>query len=157
MQRFLSVFLMAMVFAGTAAALDYEKAAVVSMRVLPCAGSTAAAPTPMGVEMPPPECSEYVLETSRVLYRIRPRNERILLPVGETVLIKLTNRELRVRMPDSEKEARFLVTEMALLRQDNRAHSQARAEPEPGRQQVPPASGRTCLARDGEVIPCDSR
>lgn len=60
-------------------------------------------------------CQEYVLQTERVIYRVRPRDEKhsVLLPLGEAAQFRLQKDKmlLRVQFLD-EKEREFRVVSM---------------------------------------------
>jgi hypothetical protein len=60
-------------------------------------------------------CQEYVLESDKVIYRIRPREEKhpVLLPVGEYSQFRLNKGRMRLRIPDlDEKEREYMVVSM---------------------------------------------
>jgi hypothetical protein len=69
-------------------------------------------------------CQEYVLQSERVIYRIRPRNEEqpVLLPVGELAQFRLQKDKmlLRVEAFDS-KEREYAVFSMAPRSDSNTA------------------------------------
>ena len=46
-------------------------------------------------------CQEYVLQTERVTYRIRPKDDKhpVLLPVGETAQFRIHKDKLLLRVP----------------------------------------------------------
>lgn len=57
-------------------------------------------------------CQEYVLQTDRMIYRIRPRDDKhpTLLPVGETAEFRIHKDKLLLRVPEAdEKEREYLV------------------------------------------------
>jgi hypothetical protein len=57
-------------------------------------------------------CHEYVLQTDKVIYRIRPRDEKhpVLLPVGEKVKFRMQKDKMLVRSEDVDsKERAYLV------------------------------------------------
>jgi hypothetical protein len=57
-------------------------------------------------------CQEYVLETDKVVYRIRPRDEKhsVLLPVGDQAQFRLEKDKLLLRPDDSDsKEREYIV------------------------------------------------
>jgi len=68
-----------------------------------------------------PLCQEYVLQSERVTYRIRPRNEKdsVLLPVGEPVRFRLQKDKIVLRIPDLDganphgEEHRYVVVSMS--------------------------------------------
>jgi hypothetical protein len=60
-------------------------------------------------------CQEYVLQTERVTYRIRPKDEKhpVLLPVGETAQYRIHKDKLLLRVPEADgKEREYLVLSM---------------------------------------------
>ncbi|HET7889975.1 MAG TPA: hypothetical protein VFL34_00515 [Candidatus Sulfotelmatobacter sp.] len=60
-------------------------------------------------------CQEYVLQTERVIYRIRPRNEKhsVLLPLGEVAQFRLQREKMLLRMAGPNgKEQEYQVISM---------------------------------------------
>ena len=60
-------------------------------------------------------CQEYVLQAERVLYRIRPRDEKhpVLLPVGEHAQFRLQKDKMLLRVEDLDnKEREYIVVSM---------------------------------------------
>ncbi len=60
-------------------------------------------------------CQEYVLQTERVIYRIRPRDEKhpALLPVGEQAQFRLEKDKMLLRVEDLDnKEREYVVVSM---------------------------------------------
>ena len=60
-------------------------------------------------------CQEYVLQTDRVIYRIRPKDEKhpVLLPVGETAQFRIHKDKLLLRVPEADgKEREYFVLSM---------------------------------------------
>ena len=60
-------------------------------------------------------CQEYTLQTERVTYRIRPRDDKhpTLLPIGETAQFRVHKDKLILRVPESDgKERDYLVVSM---------------------------------------------
>ena len=60
-------------------------------------------------------CPEYLLQTDRVLYRIRPKDEKhpILLPVGEKAQFRMEKDHMRLRVEDlDDKERDYIVVSM---------------------------------------------
>lgn len=60
-------------------------------------------------------CQEYVLRTSRMVYRIRPKDDKhpTLLPVGETAEFRLHKDKMLLRVPESDdKEREYVVISM---------------------------------------------
>jgi hypothetical protein len=73
-------------------------------------------------------CQEYVLQTDKVIYRIRPRDEKhpILLPVGEQAQFRIQKDKMLLQVEDADqKEREYSVISMT-PRQDR---SQAAAAP----------------------------
>lgn len=63
-------------------------------------------------------CQEYVLKTSQVMYRIRPRDEKhpVLLPVGETAQFRVKKDKLLLAVPELDgREREYSVTSMQML------------------------------------------
>ena len=60
-------------------------------------------------------CQEYVLQTERVIYRIRPRDEKhpVLLPVGEQAQFRLQKDKMILRVEDlDDKDREYTVVSM---------------------------------------------
>jgi hypothetical protein len=60
-------------------------------------------------------CQEYVLQAERVIYRIRPRDEKhpVLLPVGEQAQFRLRKDKMLLRVEDLDgKEREYIVVSM---------------------------------------------
>lgn len=60
-------------------------------------------------------CQEYTLQTDRVTYRIRPRDDKhsALLPIGETAEFRIHKDKLLLRVVESEDKAReYIVVSM---------------------------------------------
>src|SRR5579863_6097590 len=60
-------------------------------------------------------CQEYVLQTDKMLYRIRPRDEKhpVLLPVGEQAQFRLDKDKLLLRVEGMDsKEREYIVVSM---------------------------------------------
>ena len=60
-------------------------------------------------------CQEYELQSERVIYRIRPRDEKhpVLLPVGEQAQFRLQKDKLLLRVEDLDsKEREYIVVSM---------------------------------------------
>ncbi len=60
-------------------------------------------------------CQEYVLQSERVIYRIRPRDEKhpVLLPVGEQAQFRLRKDKMLLRVEDLDnKEREYIVVSM---------------------------------------------
>ena len=66
-------------------------------------------------------CQEYVLKTDRVIYRIRPRDEKhpVLLSVGERAEFRIKKDKLLLALPELDgKEREYSVTSMQMTRQE---------------------------------------
>jgi hypothetical protein len=60
-------------------------------------------------------CQEYVLQSDRVTYRIRPKDDKhpVLLPVGESAEFRIHKDKMLLRVPeDSDREHEYLVISM---------------------------------------------
>jgi hypothetical protein len=96
--------------AATAYAKDpkpYEIGNLQQMDSVQCAVTDDSVPTPAGQTVSndagkQPLCQEYVLQSERVTYHIRPRNEKdsVLLPVGEPVRFRLQTDRIVLRVED---------------------------------------------------------
>ena len=63
-------------------------------------------------------CQEYILQAERVIYRIRPRDEKhpALLPVGEQAQFRLQKDKMLLRVEDLDsKERAYIVVSMSPL------------------------------------------
>ena len=60
-------------------------------------------------------CQEYLLQTDRIIYRIRPRDEKhpVLLPVGEKAQFRIDKDKMILRVEDGDdKERQYSVVSM---------------------------------------------
>ncbi len=60
-------------------------------------------------------CQEYILKSDRVIYRIRPKDDKhpVLLPVGETAEFRIHKDKMILRVPEAEnKEREYFVVSM---------------------------------------------
>jgi len=60
-------------------------------------------------------CQEYVLKSDRVIYRIRPKDDKhpVLLPVGETAEFRIHKDKMIVRIAETDgKEREYFVVSM---------------------------------------------
>lgn len=60
-------------------------------------------------------CQEYLLQSDRVIYRIRPRDEKhpVLLPVGERAQFRMDKDKMKLRVEDlDDKEREYTVVSM---------------------------------------------
>ncbi len=68
-------------------------------------------------------CQEYLLQTDKMIYRIRPRDAKhpVLLPVGEQAQFRVEKDKMMLRVEDLDsKEREYLVVSMT-LRVDTKA------------------------------------
>ncbi len=68
-------------------------------------------------------CQEYALQSERVIYRIRPRDEKhpVLLPVGEQAQFRMEKDKMILRVEDMDNKDRDYVVVSMTPRQDNSA------------------------------------
>jgi hypothetical protein len=69
-------------------------------------------------------CQEYLLQAERVIYRIRPRDEKhpVLLPVGEQAQFRLAKDKMLLRVEDLDsKEREYIVVSMTPRSDSNTA------------------------------------
>ena len=60
-------------------------------------------------------CQEYVLKSDRVVYRIRPKDDKhpVLLPVGESAEFRIHKDKMLLRVPEADgKEREYVVLSM---------------------------------------------
>jgi hypothetical protein len=60
-------------------------------------------------------CQEYVLQTDRIIYRIRPKDDKhpVLLPVGERAQFRMDKDHMKLRVEDlDDKERDYTVVSM---------------------------------------------
>jgi hypothetical protein len=66
-------------------------------------------------------CQEYVLKTDKVLFHIRPKDEKhpTLLPIGEEAKFRIKKDRLLLQIPEvGAKEAEYLVISMTQIQPD---------------------------------------
>lgn len=74
-------------------------------------------------------CQEYVLQSDRITYVIRPRDEKhpVLLPVGERAQFRMDKDKMKLRVEDLDmKEREYTVVSMT-QREDSSSKTVARA------------------------------
>lgn len=113
--------------AGTAQAKEqpsYQKGTLVQMESVPCGFAEKSGKNITGELLGTDSahkktqemlCQEYVLETDRIVYRIRPRDDKhpVLLPVGETAEFRIHKDRLLLRVPEADdKEREYTVVSM---------------------------------------------
>jgi len=60
-------------------------------------------------------CQEYLLQTERILYRIRPKDDKhpVLLPVGEKAQFRMDKDHMKLRVEDlDDKDRDYIVISM---------------------------------------------
>jgi hypothetical protein len=60
-------------------------------------------------------CPEYLLQTDRIIYRIRPKDDKhpVLLPVGEKAQFRMVKDKIKLRVEDlDDKERDYIVVSM---------------------------------------------
>jgi len=60
-------------------------------------------------------CQEYILKSDRLIYRIRPKDDKhsMLLPVGEAAEFRIRKDKMLLRVPESDgKEREYIVVSM---------------------------------------------
>lgn len=60
-------------------------------------------------------CQEYILKSDRLIYRIRPKDDKhpLLLPVGEAAEFRIHKDKMLLRVPEAEgKEREYIVVSM---------------------------------------------
>ena len=128
-----SKWILAVVLSLAAAAFakdpkPYQTGKLMQMDSVQCGTPEKSAPSlagelsaDTGKQTQPLPCQEYVLQTDRVIYRIRPRHEKrpVLLPVGEQAQFRLQKEKLLLRVADPDnghldgKERQYIVVSMA--------------------------------------------
>jgi len=76
-------------------------------------------------------CQEYVLQAERVIYRIRPRDEKhpALLPVGEQAQFRLEKDKMLLRVEDLDSKEREYVVVSMTPRSDSTAADATPSQP----------------------------
>ncbi len=121
-------FLALMLFAASVATAGekwYESGELLEMEAVPCGydqkGGKGLAGSIIGTDSEHRKtkemlCPEYLLQTDRILYRIRPKEEKkpVILPVGEKAEFRIDKdkMKLRVREGDDLKERDYYVISM---------------------------------------------
>ena len=100
---------------------SYEKGVLLQMESSPCGSAEKGSKTLAGEilgtdgEHKSTEqllCQEYVLQADRVIYRIRPKDDKhpVLLPIGETAEFRIDKDKLILRVPEAnDKEHEYSV------------------------------------------------
>ena len=116
-----------LVFAGVCAAKehDYQKGTLLRMDSTSCGmqekGSKSLTGELLGTDAQSKKtqellCQEYVLQTERMVYRIRPKDDKhpVLLPIGETAQFRIHKDKLILRVAEGvdDKEREYIVVSM---------------------------------------------
>src|SRR6266478_1624452 len=115
-----------LVFAGVCAAKehDYQKGTLLRMDSTACGmqekGSKSVTGELLGADGQSKKtqemlCQEYVLQTDRVVYRIRPKDDKhpVLLPIGETAQFRIHKDKLILKVAEADdKEREYIVVSM---------------------------------------------
>ncbi len=119
--------LMMLLLAGTARAKvrpDYQKGVLLQMESAQCGYSEKDGKTFAGQILGTDGqhkkaqellCQEYILRTDRLIYRIRPKDDKhpALLPVGEEALFRIHKDKMVLRVPEGDgKEREYYVISM---------------------------------------------
>jgi len=104
---------------------DYQKGTLLRMDSAPCGmqekGSKTVAGELLGTDGQHKKtqellCQEYVLQAERVVYRIRPKDDKhpALLPIGETAQFRIHKDKLILRVAEGNdnKEREYIVVSM---------------------------------------------
>lgn len=103
---------------------DYQKGTVVRMDATSCGmqekGSKTVAGELLGTDGEHKKtqellCQEYTLQGERVVYRIRPKDDKhpVLLPIGETAQFRIHKDKLVMKVPElDDKEREYIVVSM---------------------------------------------
>ncbi len=140
--RFLVV---AMLWALAAQAKDarfYEKGTLAEMNAVECGYEEKGAPGIGGVLLGTDSqhrktrdtlCQEYVLRADRIVYRIRPKEEKhpAILPIGEQAQFRIRKDMMYLRVPEGDgRERRYFVVSMVPRTDSEPAHpTQAAKDP----------------------------
>jgi hypothetical protein len=109
---------------------QYEKGTLIRMDSTSCGmqekGSKSLAGEVLGTDAQNKKtqevlCQEYVLQTDKLTYRIRPKDDKhpTLLPIGETAQFRIHKDKMILRVPEADgKEREYVVVSMT-PRQDS--------------------------------------
>jgi hypothetical protein len=120
-----------LILAGTCAAKehDYQKGTLLKMDSTSCGmqekGSKSLSGEILGTDGQSKKtqemlCQEYVLQTDRVVYRIRPKDDKhpALLPIGETAQFRIQKDKLILKVAEGDDKEREYVVVSMTPRQD---------------------------------------
>lgn len=123
-KAFMIAGLFLIVMSAQAKEKSYEKGVLLQMESSACGSAEKGGKTIAGEilgtdgehkKMQELLCQEYVLQGERVIYRIRPRDDKhpVLLPIGETAEYRIDKDKLILRVPEfNEKEHEYSVISM---------------------------------------------
>lgn len=133
MKRFITAVAgLVLMVAATTLAKDppsYDKGKLLSMQSAKCGTSEKDAKSVTGEligtdsghkKVEEVLCQEYVMQTDRMTYRIRPKDDKhpVLLPVGEAVQFRIQKDKLYLRVPEGDQKERQYVVLSMEMRQD---------------------------------------
>jgi hypothetical protein len=109
---------------------NYEKGTLIRMESTSCGmqekGSKTVAGELLGTDGQNKRtqevlCQEYVLQTDKLTYRIRPKDDKhpALLPIGETAQFRIQKDKLILRVPEADGKEREYVVVSVTPRQDS--------------------------------------
>jgi hypothetical protein len=116
-----------LIFAGVCAAkehADYQKGTLLRMDSTPCGvqekGSKSVAGELLGTDGQSKKtqetlCQEYVLQTDKLIYRIRPKDDKhpALLRIGETAQFRIHKDKMILKVAEADdKEREYIVVSM---------------------------------------------
>ena len=118
------VCLLLMSFAYARSERHYESGVLLQMDSVPCGVDENSGKSIMGEVLGTDSahkkqhellCQEYLLQSEKVIYRIRPRDEKhpVLLPVGERAQFRMDKDKMILRVEDGDdKERQYSVVSM---------------------------------------------
>ena len=122
--RFLGLILF-VVSLATAGEKWYESGELLEMEAVPCGydqkGGKSLAGSIIGTDSEQRKtkemlCPEYLLQSEKILYRIRPKDEKkpAILPIGEKAQFRIDKDKMKLRVPESGemKEREYYVISM---------------------------------------------
>ena len=121
-----------LIFAGVCAAkehTDYQKGTLLRMDSTACGmqekGSKSVAGELLGTDGQSKKtqetlCQEYVLQTDKLVYRIRPKDDKhpALLPIGETAQFRIHKDKLILKVAEADDKEREYIVLSITPRQD---------------------------------------
>ncbi len=127
----------AMLWALTAPAKDakfYEKGTLAEMNAIECGyeekGARGVGGVLLGTDSQHRKtremlCQEYVLRADRIVYRIRPKDEKhpAILPIGEQAEFRIRKDKMYLRVPEGDgRERQYFVVSMVMRTDSEPAH-----------------------------------